>query len=223
MSSVNKSPDFWWVHFHPISHFCSVVNHGKTKFVTLDYIVKKFSLFYDSPLIRESVTPALISWNIPKGKFPKGSYKNILWRKKNRDICIWSKIFQFSRMDPNGIYDITSSIFSPSFLRCDFFFVPFLWVSSWQIALLFKAFTIPIGMHWPKQWGAKVETMNQKMDSISKSMLRLNCELHFVWLYWGKHRRMMRCSLIRNKGEPFRKTNVSASNPLTVLFGDISE
>ena len=117
MSSVNKSPDFWWVHFHPISHFCSVVNHGKTKFVTLDYIVKKFSLFYDSPLIRESVTPALISWNIPKGKFPKGSYKNILWRKKNRDICIWSKIFQFSRMDPNGIYDITSSIFSPRFLR----------------------------------------------------------------------------------------------------------
>ena len=111
VSSVNKSPDFWWVHFHPISHFCSVVNHGKTKFVTLDYIVKKFSLFYDSPLIRESVTPALISWNIPKGKFPKGSYKNILWRKKNRDICIWSKIFQFSRMDPNGIYDITTSIF----------------------------------------------------------------------------------------------------------------
>ena len=82
VSSVNKSPDFWWVHFHPISHFCSVVNHGKTKFVTLDYIVKKFSLFYDSPLIRGSVTPALISWNIPKGKFPKGSYKNILWRKK---------------------------------------------------------------------------------------------------------------------------------------------
>ena len=34
--------------------------------------------------------------------------------------------------------------------------------------------------------------------------------------------RMMRSSLIRNKGEPFRKTNVSASNPLTV-FGDIFE
>ena len=159
----------------------------------------------------------------PKGEISQGILQEYFVEEKNRDICIWSKIFQFSRMDPNGIYDITSSIFSPSFLRCDFFFVPFLWVSSWQIALLFKAFTIPIGMHWPKQWGAKVETMNQKMDSISKSMLRLNCELHFVWLYWGKHRRMMRCSLIRNKGEPFRKTNVSASNPLTVLFGDISE
>ena len=158
----------------------------------------------------------------PKGEISQGILQEYFVEEKNRDICIWSKIFQFSRMDPNGIYDITSSIFSPSFLRCDFFFVPFLWVSSWQIALLFKAFTIPIGMHWPKQWGAKVETMNQKMDSISKSM-RLNCELHFVWLYWGKHRRMMRCSLIRNKGEPFRKTNVSASNPLTVLFGDISD
>ena len=124
-------------------------------------------------------------------------------------------------MAPNRIYDIASSIYfleSHPTKRDSLFF---LWVSSWQITVFLELFTIPIGMHWPKQWGAKVETMNQKMDSISKSM-RLNCELHFVWLYWGKHRRMMRCSLIRNKGEPFRKTNVSASNPLTV-FGDIFE
>ena len=120
--AVNKSLDFWWVHFHPISHFCSVVNHGKTKFVTLDYIVKKFSLFYDSPLIH-CVTPALISWNIPKGKgrwfccsdSPRDYTQEYFVEEKNTDICIWySKIFQFSRMDPNGIYDIASSIvFSP--------------------------------------------------------------------------------------------------------------
>ena len=137
----------------------------------------------------------------PKGEISQGILQEYFVEEKNRDICIWSKIFQFSRMDPNGIYDIASSIvLSPSFLRYERMRLRigkrdkeknplfFLWVSSWQIARLFKAFTIPIGMHWPKQWGAKVETMNQKMDSISKSMLRLNCELHFVWLYWGKHR-----------------------------------
>mgnify|MGYP006903845983 CR=1 FL=1 len=157
--------------------------------------------------------------------------------EKNTDICIWySKIFQFSRMDPNGIYDIASSIvFSPLVFYdtrgCDCELEKkgqrktFLWVSSWQIARLFKAFTIPIGMHWPKQWGAKVETMNQKMDSISKSMRLMRIAL-CIALYWERldeENTDERCSLIRKAGEPFRKTNVSASNPLTVLFGDISE
>ena len=53
----------------------------------------------------------------PKGEISQGILQEYFVEEKNRDICIWSKIFQFSRMDPNGIYDITSSIFSPRFLR----------------------------------------------------------------------------------------------------------
>ena len=57
--------------------------------------------------------------------------------------------------------------------------------------------------------------MNQKMDSISKSMVELHSRLDAA--------DDVSRSVIRKYGEPFRKTNVSASNPLTVLFGDISE
>ena len=47
----------------------------------------------------------------PKGEISQGILQEYFVEEKNRDICIWSKIFQFSRMDPNGIYDITTSIF----------------------------------------------------------------------------------------------------------------
>ena len=56
--------------------------------------------------------------------------------------------------------------------------------------------------------------MNQKMDSISKSMVELHSRLDAD--------DVSRSVIRKYGGEPFRKTNVSASNPLTV-FGDLFE